>query len=50
VQISSDADVAVMNRLLLEYGIQVYRLERSQETLEELFLRLVSNSEQESTL
>jgi lantibiotic transport system ATP-binding protein len=50
VQISSDADVAVMNRSLLEHGIQVYRLERSQETLEVLFLRLVSNSEQESTL
>jgi ABC-type multidrug transport system ATPase subunit len=50
VQISSDADVAVMNRSLLDHGIQVYRLERSQETLEDLFLRLVSNSEQESTL
>jgi lantibiotic transport system ATP-binding protein len=50
VQISSDTDVAVMNRCLLEHGIQVYRLERSQKTLEDLFLRLVSNSEQKSTL
>jgi ABC-type multidrug transport system ATPase subunit len=50
VQISSDADVAVMNRSLLDHGIQVYRLERSQETLEDLFLRLVSGSEQKSTL
>ena len=50
VQISSDTDVAAMNRCLLEHGIQVYRLERSQETLEDLFLRLVSNSEQRSTL
>jgi hypothetical protein len=28
----------------------VYRLERRQETLEDLFLRLVSNSEHESIL
>jgi ABC-type multidrug transport system ATPase subunit len=49
VQICSDTDVAVMNRCLVEHGIQVYRLERSQATLEDLFLRLVSNSEQEST-
>ncbi len=49
LQISCDTDVAVMNRCLLEHGIQVYRLERRQETLEDLFLRLVSTSEQEST-
>ncbi len=50
VQISCDTDVAVMIRCLFEQGIQVHRLERRQETLEDLFLRLVSNSEQESTL
>jgi ABC-type multidrug transport system ATPase subunit len=50
VQISSDTDIAAMNRCLLEHDIKVYRLERNQETLEDLFLRLVSNSEQESTL
>src|SRR5216683_2483134 len=49
VQISSDTDVAAMNRCLLEHGIQVYRLERGQETLEDLFLRLVATSEQDST-
>jgi len=49
LQISCDTDVAVMNRCLLEHGIQVYRLERRQETLEDLFLRLVSTSEQESS-
>jgi ABC-2 type transport system ATP-binding protein len=43
VQISSDANIALINRCLLENGIQVYRLERRQETLEDLFLRLVSN-------
>jgi ABC-2 type transport system ATP-binding protein len=42
-QVSSDADIALINRCLLENGIQVYRLERRQETLEDLFLRLVSN-------
>lgn len=45
VQISSDADAALINRCLLEHGIQVYRLEQRQETLEDLFLRLVSNQE-----
>jgi lantibiotic transport system ATP-binding protein len=45
VQISSDGDIAVINRCLVEHGVHVYRLERRQETLEDLFLRLVSNSE-----
>jgi len=49
LQISSDTDVAVMNRCLLEHDIQVYRLERGQETLEDLFLRLVSTSEEDNT-
>jgi ABC-type multidrug transport system ATPase subunit len=49
LQISCETDVAAMNRCLLEHGIQVYRLERRQETLEELFLRLVSTSEGERT-
>jgi hypothetical protein len=48
VQISSDSDVAAINRCLLEHGIQVYRLERKQETLEDLFLRLVSSQDQGS--
>jgi ABC-2 type transport system ATP-binding protein len=46
VQISSEANAAEVNRCLLEHGIQVFRLERQQETLEDLFLRLVSNSQQ----
>jgi len=49
LQISCETDVAAMNRCLLEHGIQVYRLERRQETMEELFLRLVSTSEGERT-
>lgn len=48
VQIFSDADIAAINRCLLEHGLEVYRLERTQETLEDLFLRLVSNCEQEA--
>lgn len=44
VRITGDTDIAVINRSLLERGFQVYRLERTQETLEELFLRLVSNA------
>jgi lantibiotic transport system ATP-binding protein len=43
VQVSSDTDVGIVNRCLLDRGIQIYRLERKQETLEDLFLRLVSN-------
>jgi ABC-type multidrug transport system ATPase subunit len=43
VYVSSNADVSNINRCLQERGIQVYRLERNQETLEELFLRLVAN-------
>jgi len=43
VQVASDADVANVNRCLQEHGIQVYRLERKQETLEDLFLRQVAN-------
>lgn len=43
VQISSDTDAGVINRCLLNQGIQVYRLERKQETLEDLFLGLLSN-------
>lgn len=42
VRITSDADIAAINRSLLDQGIQVYRLARTQETLEEFFLRLVS--------
>lgn len=50
VRINSDSDIAAINKSLLDYGIQVYRLERTQEGLEELFLRLVSdNSAQEIT-
>jgi hypothetical protein len=49
LQISCDTDIAVMNRCFLEHDIQVYRLERRQETLEDLSLRLVSTSEQDST-
>jgi ABC-2 type transport system ATP-binding protein len=45
IQISSEADAAEVNRCLLEHGIQVFRLERQQETLEDLFLRLVSNNQ-----
>lgn len=48
VQISCDSEVAAINRCLLEHGIQVYRLERKQETLEELFVRLVSSQDQGS--
>jgi ABC-2 type transport system ATP-binding protein len=46
IQISSEANAAEVNRCLLEHGIQVFRLERQQETLEDLFLRLISNSQQ----
>jgi lantibiotic transport system ATP-binding protein len=46
VRITSDADIAAINRSLLDHGIQVYRLERTQETLEEFFLRLVSGAPQ----
>lgn len=50
VRITGDTDIAVINRSLLERGFQIYRLERTQETLEELFLRLVSDtSEQKIT-
>jgi ABC-2 type transport system ATP-binding protein len=45
VQVSSDTDVAAINRCLIEQGIQIFCLERGQETLEDLFLRLVSNTE-----
>lgn len=48
VEVSSDKDIAAVNRCLLDSGIQVYRLERGQETLEELFLRLVSGCAQET--
>lgn len=47
VRITCDADIAAINRCLLERGIQVYRLERTEETLEELFLRLVSDASEE---
>jgi lantibiotic transport system ATP-binding protein len=43
VQVVSDADVAKVNRCLQEQGIQVYRLERKEESLEDLFLRHVTN-------
>jgi len=46
VDVSSDRDIAAINRCLLDKGIQVYRLERAQETLEDLFLRLVSSQSQ----
>jgi hypothetical protein len=49
VQISSDADVAAINRCLLEHGIQVFRLDRRQATLENLFLRLVATHEPGAT-
>jgi ABC-2 type transport system ATP-binding protein len=50
VHIASDADVAAINRCLLEHGFQVYRLERTQETLEELFLRLVLESPEKKSV
>ncbi len=43
VQVVSDADVARVNHYLQEQGFQVYRLERKEETLEDLFLRYVTN-------
>jgi ABC-type multidrug transport system ATPase subunit len=43
VQISLDADIAAINRCLLDNGLHVYRLERRPETLEDLFLRMVVN-------
>lgn len=43
VPIVSDSEIASINQCLVENGIQVYRLERRQETLEDLFLRLVAN-------
>ncbi len=43
VQISLDADIAAINRCLLDNGLHVYRLERRQETLEDLFIRMVVN-------
>jgi ABC-2 type transport system ATP-binding protein len=43
VQISLDEDIAAINRCLLDNGLHVYRLERRQETLEDLFLRMVVN-------
>ena len=42
VEGTSDADAALINRDLLEHGIAVCRLERKSESLEDLFLRLVS--------
>lgn len=50
VRITCNADIAAINRCLLEQGIEVYRLERTEESLEELFLGLVSGaSEQKAT-
>ena len=43
VQISLDEDIAAINRCLLDNGLHVYRLERRQETLEDLFFRMVVN-------
>ena len=43
VQISLDEDIAAINRCLLDNGLHVYRLERRQETLEDLFLRMIVN-------
>jgi lantibiotic transport system ATP-binding protein len=48
VQISCDAEAALINRVLVERGIQVYRLERAEATLEDLFLHLVSEHSRES--
>jgi ABC-type multidrug transport system ATPase subunit len=48
VEVSSDADAAAVNRLLVEHEIVVYRLERKADTLEDLFLRAVSTSEEAS--
>jgi ABC-type multidrug transport system ATPase subunit len=42
VEVCGDEDIAAVNRCLLEKGFQVYRLGRRQQTLEDLFLRLVS--------
>jgi len=49
VQISSNTDAASVNRLLVENGIHVYELQRRQDTLEDLFLHLVSASEKGAT-
>lgn len=48
VRITSDADIAAINRSLLDHRIQVYRLEHTQETLEEFFLRLVSGASEQA--
>ena len=42
VPIVSDGDIASINQCLVENGIHVYRLERKQEALEDLFRRLVA--------
>jgi ABC-2 type transport system ATP-binding protein len=43
VEAPSDTDAAQINRCLLDHGIPVYGLERRTESLEDLFLRLVSS-------
>ena len=43
VEVSLDADIVAINRCLLDSGIHVYRLERRQEALEDLFLRMTLN-------
>ncbi|HKX00356.1 MAG TPA: ABC transporter ATP-binding protein [Bryobacteraceae bacterium] len=42
VEVPTEKDAAQINRCLWEHGVPVYRMERKIETLEELFLRLVS--------
>jgi len=45
IQTSSEEDAATVNGLLMRHGIQVFRLERRQDSLEDIFLLLVSDSE-----
>lgn len=47
VRVACDEDIGAINRCLLQHGIQVYRLERTSETLEELFLRFVSGESEQ---
>lgn len=47
VQINGVTDIAAINRSLVEHEIQVYRLEQTQKTLEDLFLQLISDTSTE---
>ena len=45
VEVETELDISHINRGLVAEGIGVFGLHRSQETLEEMFLRLISNAE-----